>query len=94
MFLLCATAFVAPLAVWRLGHDYCHVLQLRPGALPVSKGRQGKAADSWKQHISRDDGIHDGDRYLCTCGAVIGRDAGRKINLERGNTTTAGTALR
>ncbi len=55
---------------------------------------KGRLHHCWKKRISQDDSIHDGDRYRCPCGAVIGRDAGRKINLERGNITTSGTALR
>ncbi len=58
------------------------------------KHGKGRLRHCWKKRISRDDSIHDGDRYLCPCGAVIGRDAGRKINLNRGNMKTSGTALR
>ncbi|MGC9308834.1 MAG: hypothetical protein ACP5FL_08690 [Thermoplasmatota archaeon] len=48
----------------------------------------------WKMRISTDNSIHDGDQVKCQCGAVIGRDTGRKIDLNRGNITTTGTALR
>jgi len=48
----------------------------------------------WKMRISTDNSIHDGDCIKCPCGNVIGWDSGRKINLERGNISTSGTALR
>ena len=55
---------------------------------------KGKLLHCWKMRISTDNSIHDGDCITCPCGNVIGWDSGRKINLERGNISMSGTALR
>jgi hypothetical protein len=55
---------------------------------------KGRLLHCWKMRISTDNSIHDGHLVKCPCGNVIGRDSGRKINLERGNVYTLGTALR
>ena len=55
---------------------------------------KGRLLHCWKQRISTDNSIHDGDLIKCKCGVAIGRNSGRKINLERGDITSSGTALR
>ncbi|MGC9308718.1 MAG: hypothetical protein ACP5FL_08095 [Thermoplasmatota archaeon] len=41
-------------------------------------------------HISTVNSIHDGDLIKCQCGTVIGRDTGRKIDLNRRISPRAG----
>lgn len=47
---------------------------------PCQQIGEGRLLHCWKQRISRDRSIGDGDMCKCMCGNIIGSDAGRKTS--------------